>query len=85
MHQEVYVDGKEFLYCETTNVTFVFNGTTPVRLIGSTYVGKNLFRTDSVEGGRILSLMYATGLISLPPEVQLEIKGGDIELPKKIN
>ncbi|HZR61367.1 MAG TPA: hypothetical protein VFA80_10515 [Xanthobacteraceae bacterium] len=73
-NERVPLDGIDYDHCVFTNVTLVYNGTTPVRMSNNTFNGTIRLSSDNqaVGGGFMLAYSFAGGgvpiqLDSLPP------------------
>jgi hypothetical protein len=68
-NEVVVLDGHDFVNCTFTNVTFVYDGKTPVKFTHNTVVGGFRFKTNNEVVDRTAVLMRGLGLTR--PEIPL--------------
>ena len=73
-NERVILDGKNFQRCTFENVTFVYNGTTPLQFSENTVRGS--IRMDSDNEAVTGALMWARGFGLIPNNVNVELDPG---------
>jgi hypothetical protein len=76
-NEVVDLDGKQFLDCIFTNVTFKYNGTAPFEMHHIQLNGTRWIDTDNERLARMLALLKALGMID-PHFDTNKIKGADL-------
>lgn len=61
--EKVLIDGKEFRNCTFDNVTIVYNGTAPVRMIGNSFSGDLIMTTDNPAIGSAEGVLSGLGFM----------------------
>jgi hypothetical protein len=67
----VKLDGYSYTNCNFYNITFVYNGTTPIQITGMNLYGTHRFRSDNRAVDGAIIEMYAFGKIIPGFEVNL--------------
>lgn len=79
-NERVVLDGKKYEDCTFENVTFVYNGTTPVHFSHNRVMGRVLFASDNPSVNMSMVVFYGMGLI--PSNVPiLNLPDGNILTP----
>lgn len=63
MNREVIVDGHAFFGCRFVNVTFLYEGSTPLIMGLNQFHGTRYVKTNSEAATAVIALAYATGII----------------------
>lgn len=61
--ERVVIDGKEFRDCSFDNVTIVYNGTAPVKMIGNRFSGDLIMTTDNPAIGSAEGVLSGLGFM----------------------
>lgn len=77
--ETVLLDGISYSGCEFYDVTFLYNGTTPVQFTNNKVFGRTRFRSDNVvvEG----AILWMRGFGVLKPDVPIDLPKGNINSP----
>ena len=81
-NEKVTLDGISYSGCTFENVTFVYNGTTPIQFTNNSVRGSIQMRTDNLAVGGALA--WLAGFVGLPPNVTLDFGPGNrLEIRKQ--
>jgi hypothetical protein len=80
--ERVLLDGHSYLRCIFENVTFVYNGTTPIQMTLNTISGKTMFASDSPSIS--MAWMFLETFKQVPSMGVLDVPQGAIVEPMRI-
>ena len=78
-NERVPVDGHSYYKCDFTNVTLVYNGTTPIQMANCDFHGVTLFHSDSQPVLGTLVLLYGMG--AMRPDFKIDFGPQNVVTP----
>lgn len=77
--ENVLVDGREFVECTFDNVTLIYNGTTPPRFTGNTFIGRTMLSSNNYAIDGIMGILEL--LRYLPQNSHITLPEGTLHAP----
>jgi hypothetical protein len=80
-NEKVLLDGYSYSHCEFYNVTFIYNGTTPIQFSNNKVLGTQNYMSDNpaVSG----TVGWLQGFSLLRPGINMELPPGSVVVPSE--